>query len=191
MRPVAVVAAAISDLTPGDPAVTAIDRVLAVSHRAVTQSELDRRRIGLTVTASSDMLEGRPFNFVKGFEALGTWPAVHARHVEMDGAWAAYEAWLALQAAEFDSALVVAWGTTSEASLHHALNAQLDPFTLAPLGLDAITTAALQADAFLARVHGSSRALDETVVHAREAAARNQALAAMGDWPEDRPVASP
>ncbi|MHB8511844.1 MAG: lipid-transfer protein [Actinomycetota bacterium] len=150
VRPVAIASVAI-DISLGDQHTTSIERVFDVAHRAVLESGLDRTRIGLTVSASSDMLEGRPFNFVKGLEALGTWPATHVRHVEMDGAWGAYEAWVSLQSGEFDSALIVAWGCSTEASLHHVFNSQLDPFTLAPLGLDHLSSAGLQLDAWNAR----------------------------------------
>jgi hypothetical protein len=191
VRPVAVVSVAMTELTSGDPATTSIERVFDVAHRAVEASGLQRGEIPLTVSASSDMLEGRPFNFVKGLEALGTWPATNVRHVEMDGAWAAYEAWISMQTGEFDAALVVAWGASSEASLHHVFNAQLDPFTLAPLGLDLSATAALQAEAWLVGANAPPRSLDEFAVLARDAGSRNALLALMAPYAADEPVASP
>jgi hypothetical protein len=106
------------------------------------------------------MLEGRSFNFVQGLEALGTWPPVNESHLEMDGAWAAFYAWLRIVSGDVDSALVCAWGKSSEGSLHHVLNSELDPFCLAPLGLDHLTTAALQADAYLARTGLTVEALE-------------------------------
>jgi hypothetical protein len=151
MRRVAVVSSAHTDYEASDPNRGTAEMAFDVAKAAVEATGLARADIGLTVSASSDMLEGRSFNFVQGLEALGTWPPVNESHLEMDGAWAAYYAWLRIISGDVDSALVCAWGKSSEGSLHHVLNTQLDPFCLAPLGLDYITTAALQADAFSAR----------------------------------------
>lgn len=192
MPDVAIVAVAQTDLVPSDPAATTPEMAFDVAHRAVAASGLGRREIDLTVSASSDMLEGRPFNFVRGLEALGAWPAVAYKHLEMDGAWAAWHAWAALLAGEASAALVVAWSKTSEASLHHVLNTRLDPFTLAPLGLDDVACAALQADAYLTRVGLGEDTLDAAVDASRRAAASNPRLGRMSDSPDgDAPAATP
>lgn len=191
VRRVAVVSVAQTDYVREDPTTGTAEMAFQVGRAAVSGTGLARGDIDLTVSASSDMLEGRSFNFVLGLEALGTYPAVNESHLEMDGAWAAYYAWLRLLAGDCDSALVVAWGKSSEGSLHHVLNTQLDPFCLAPLGLDHVATAALQADAYLARTAAPVEALDEVVARSRAAAARNPRLAAMGDGQPDVPVASP
>ncbi|MEX2457597.1 MAG: lipid-transfer protein [Actinomycetota bacterium] len=191
MRRVAVVATAQTDLTSGDSEVGTPERAFEVSRAAVEASGLDRGEIAVTLSASSDMLEGRSFNFVHGLEALGTWPPVHESHVEMDGAWAAYAAWVKLLTGEFDSALVVAWGKTSEGSLPAVLNTQLDPFVLAPLGLDHVTTAALQADAYLARTGVGMDALDAVAERSAAAGAANLRLSRMDPPREDGPAASP
>ena len=39
---------------------------------------------------------------------VGVWPPIQESHVEMDGAWALYEAWVKLQLGEIDTALVYA-----------------------------------------------------------------------------------
>jgi acetyl-CoA acetyltransferase len=67
----------------------------------------------------------------------------------MDGAWALYEAWVALQHGDIDVALVYAFGRSTQGNLHEVLAAQLDPYTVAPLGIDAMSIAALQARAML------------------------------------------
>ena len=61
-------------------------------------------------------------------EAAGTWPPISESHVEMDGAWALYEAWVRLQHGDVDVALVFASGRASlGASLRETLTFQLDP----------------------------------------------------------------
>ncbi|HEX3343935.1 MAG TPA: hypothetical protein VHS09_05145, partial [Polyangiaceae bacterium] len=92
---------------------------------------------------------GRPFSFVTALDAVGAWPPIRESHVEMDGAWALYEAWVALQHGDVDVALVYAFGRSTQGELAEILGAQLDPYTLAPLGLDATSLAALQARAML------------------------------------------
>ncbi|MCA1711803.1 MAG: lipid-transfer protein [Actinobacteria bacterium] len=147
-----------------------------MTHRAVAASGLDRADIDVTMSGSSDFLDGRSFGFVFGLEAVGAWPPIHESHVEQDGAWAAWYAWLKLRSGEADTALVFSWGKTSEGSRHHVLNAQLDPLTLAPLGLDGVASAALQADAWMARTGAGIGALDDAAERAREHAARNPRL---------------
>src|SRR5215472_8053453 len=150
-------------LSPSDAVRTGPELVFEVAHRAVLSSGCTRESIDLTVSGSSDVLEGRSFGFAYALEALGAYPPTLESHVEMDGAWAAYYAYLKILAGEARSALVVAWGKPSEASLHHVTNTQLDPFWLAPLGLDRVTTAALQADAWLQRAGCDGTALDDVV----------------------------
>ncbi len=57
-------------------------------------------------SGSTDYLIGGPFSFVMALDAVGVWPPRAESHVEMDGAWALYEAWVLLQEGEIDAALV-------------------------------------------------------------------------------------
>ncbi|HEY6462250.1 MAG TPA: hypothetical protein VIY73_18915, partial [Polyangiaceae bacterium] len=88
-------------------------------------------------------------------------------HVEMDGAWALYEAWVALQHGDVDVALVYAFGRSSQGDLHDVLAAQLDPYTVAPLGVDARSLAALQARAMIDAGVCTERQMAETAARAR------------------------
>ena len=54
-----------------------------------------------------------PFSFVMALDAVGAWPPIPESHVEMDGAWALYEAWVRLQHGDIDTALVYAFGKSS------------------------------------------------------------------------------
>ena len=66
-------------------------------------------------------------------DAVGAWPPIRESHVEMDGAWALYEAWVALQIGEVDTALVYGFGKSSLGDLHEVMTLQLDPYYVAPL----------------------------------------------------------
>ena len=116
---------------------------------ALSAAKLERRDVGFTVSGSCDYLGGRPFSFVTTLDAVGAWPPIRESHVEMDGAWALYEAWVALQHGDIDVALVYAFGRSTQGDLAEILGAQLDPYTVAPLGIDATSMAALQARAML------------------------------------------
>ena len=51
--------------------------------------------VGFICSGSTDYLMGGPFSFVMALDAVGVWPPRSESHVEMDGAWALYEAWVA------------------------------------------------------------------------------------------------
>jgi acetyl-CoA acetyltransferase len=171
---------------------TAPELVFEVARRAVLASGIPRPAIDLTVSASSDVLDGRSFGFAYALEALGAHPPTLESHLEMDGAWAAYYAWLKILAGEASSALVVAWGKSSEAPLSLVTSSQLDPFTLAPLGLDHIASAALQADAWMQRTKATMSDLDAVVRRARENALVSATVPPLAPLAEpDDPVATP
>ena len=52
--------------------------------------------IGFTCSGSTDYLAGTAFSFVSTLDGVGPWPPIQESHVEMDGAWALYEAWVKL-----------------------------------------------------------------------------------------------
>jgi len=72
-------------------------------------------------------------------------PPVNESHVEMDLAWAMYEAWLKIQTGEVDTALVYAFGKSSAGVLRRTLALQLEPYTMTPLWPDTVSLAGLQA----------------------------------------------
>ena len=100
-------------------------------------------------SGSTDYLIGGPFSFVMALDAVGVWPPRSESHVEMDGAWALYEAWVLLQEGVIDAALVYSFGRSSLGNLSEILALQLDPYYLAPLWPDPVSLAALQARALI------------------------------------------
>jgi acetyl-CoA acetyltransferase len=101
--------------------------------------------VGFWCSGSSDYLAGRSFSFVQAVDAIGVIPPVNESHVEMDLAWAMYEAWLKIQTGEVDTALVYAFGKSSAGVLRRSLSLQLEPYTMTPLWPDTVSLAALQA----------------------------------------------
>jgi acetyl-CoA acetyltransferase len=116
---------------------------------AIAMAGVDRREIGFTCAGSCDYLTGGPFAFVQNLDAAGAWPPISESHVEMDGAWALYEAWVRLQHGDIDLALVYGSGKSSPSDPAQLYPQQLDPYYLSPLGLDPTSLGALQARALL------------------------------------------
>ncbi len=124
-----------------------VELVAPVITEALEAVGLTRRDIGFACSGSCDYLVGRPFSFVTAVDALCPWPPMRESHVEMDGAWALYEAWVRLQHGDVDTALVYAFGKSSAGVLRDILVQQLDPYYVAPLGPDSVSLAGLQAQA--------------------------------------------
>ena len=106
----------------------------------ITKNDVD-----FICSGSTDYLIGGPFSFVMALDAVGVWPPQAESHVEMDGAWALYEAWVLLQEGEIDAALVYSFGRSSLGDLNEILTLQLDPYYEAPLWPDIVSLSALQA----------------------------------------------
>ncbi len=140
---------------------------------AIEKSGVPRKEIGFTCSGSADYLTGAPFAFVGNLAATGAWPPIRESHVEMDGAWALYEAWVRLQHGDLDTALVFSSGRPSMGNLSEVLCIQLDPYYLMPLWPDHISLAALQAQAVLERTGRTEKDLAEIAVRCRRDAIGN------------------
>ena len=101
--------------------------------------------IGFWCSGSSDYLAGRAFSFLSAIDAIGAVPPINESHVEMDAAWALYEAYIKILTGEVDTALVYGFGKSSAGTLRRVLALQTDPYTVAPLMPDAVSLAGLQA----------------------------------------------
>src|SRR5881392_1696843 len=148
MREVAVVSFAQSASVRAEDTRNEVEILMPVVHEAIERSGIGRKEIGFTCSGSCDYLAGAPFAFVEGLNAVGAWPPIRESHVEMDGAWALYEAWVRLQHGDVDSALVYAFGKPSLGDLAEVMAIQFDPYFTAPLWPDAVSVAALQARAY-------------------------------------------
>jgi acetyl-CoA acetyltransferase len=126
-----------------------VEMLMPVVGEVFAKVGMTKDEMGFVCSGSSDYLVGAPFSFVMALDAVGAWPPMRESHVEMDGAWALYEAWTLLQEGELDTALVYSFGRSSPTQLDKVLALQLDPYTLAPLWPDPVAVAALQAQALI------------------------------------------
>jgi len=158
---------------------------------AVTMAGIERREIGFTCAGSCDYLTGGPFAFVSNLEAAGAWPPISESHVEADGAFALYEAWMRLQEGDIDIALAFGSGKSSPSNPAEVWAQQLDPYYLAPLGADPVSLAAIQARALLDAGRATERDFAEVVARSRAQAVSNPNAQLSGTVDVDALLAAP
>ena len=175
-----------------------VEMLMPVTAEALGAVDMTIRDIGFTCSGSTDYLAGAAFSFVMTLDGVGPWPPIQESHVEMDGAWAVYEAWVKLQLGEIDSALVYCYGKSSPGDLPMVMTRQLDPYSVGPLWPDSVSLAALQARALLDSGKVTVEQMAEVAARSRKAALDNpyaqvavdrsveELLAGAGD---DRPAA--
>jgi acetyl-CoA acetyltransferase len=191
MRNVGVVSFAYSAVAK-DPLHSEVEMLSPVIREAVAASGIPRDQIGFTCSGSFDYLQGGPFAFVSGLDAVGAWPPIRESHVEMDGAWALYEAWVAIQTGEVDSALVYGFGKASSAEdVYEVMAIQNDPYYVMPLHPSMIDLAALQASAYLDASDSDERALAEVAARSQRDARSNPQAVRKADISADDVLAQP
>ncbi|MEN8651382.1 thiolase domain-containing protein [Streptomyces sp. 21So2-11] len=173
MREVAIVAFGQSDHRRRTDELSEVEMLMPVLHDVLGQTGLKTSDIDFTCSGSSDYLAGRAFSFTMALDGVGAWPPISESHVEMDGAWALYEAWVKILTGDADTALVYAYGKSSPGELRDVLTRQLDPYYVAPLWPDSVSLAALQAQALIDAGDTDERALAGVAARSRAAAEAN------------------
>ena len=158
-----------------------VEMLLPVVDQVLGRTGLRVEDLGFVVSGSSDYLAGVPFAFVSALDAIGPWPPIAESHVEMDGAWALYEAWVRLQHGDVDTALVYAFGKSSPGELPRVLALQLDPYSAAPLFPDSISLAGLQARMLLESGGATERDLADVVARSLRDAVSNPSAQRSGE----------
>ena len=167
------------------------EMVRVVTTAALADASVARTDVGFVCSGSNDYVMGRPFSFVMAVDGVGAWPPIRESHVEMDGAWALYEAFIRLQHGDVDTALVYGFGKSSLGSVDQVRTLELDPYTLAPLGIDPHALAALQARQMLDSGRATERDLAAVVARSRAAGATNPNVPAMALADIDSLLAAP
>ncbi|MEU7256923.1 thiolase domain-containing protein [Streptomyces rimosus] len=180
---VAVVAFAQSRHTRDSAEVSEAELLLPVLQDVLGQAGLRAGEIDFTCSGSSDYLAGRAFSFTMALDSVGAWPPIAESHVEMDGAWALYEAWVKLLTGDADTALVYAYGKSSSGEVRDVLTRQLDPYYVAPLWPDPVALAALQAQALIDAGATDEAALAGVAARSRADAAANPYAQLTGSVP--------
>jgi acetyl-CoA acetyltransferase len=174
MRDVAVVGFSQRQMKEMDGSPTCVELLVPIFAELFEQTGWTKDDIGFWCSGSSDYLAGRSFSFVSAVDAIGALPPVMESHVEMDAAWALYEAWVKIQTGEVDTALVYGFGKSSASVLRRTLTLQLDPYTVTPLWPDQVSIAGLQARLGLDRGLWDEKAMAEVVARSMSDAVGNE-----------------
>jgi len=93
--------------------------------------------------------------------------------VEMDGAWALYEAYLKIRSGHADTALVYGYGKSSPGDLPRVLSRMCEPYYTAPLWPTSVELAALQARACIEAGVTSEAEMAKVAARSRRSARNN------------------
>lgn len=132
-----------------DGTTNGVEMLMPCFHQLYSELGLKQTDIGFWCSGSSDYLAGRAFSFISAIDSIGAIPPINESHVEMDAAWALYEAYIKLLTGQVETALVYGFGKSSAGTLRRVLALQTDPYTVAPLWPDSVSMAGLQARAGL------------------------------------------
>lgn len=181
MRDVAIVSYAQAPMLRDAGGLSDVEMLVPVIDQALSEVGLNRREIDFICSGSCDYLAGGAFSFVMAVDALGATPSAQESHVEMDAAWALYEAWLKFQCGEIEVALIYGFGKSAPGELPDVLSLQLDPYYTQPLWPDSISLAAIQAQMGLAQGRFSERDMAAVVAASRRNARNNPAAQLKGE----------
>jgi acetyl-CoA acetyltransferase len=191
MRDVAVVGFAQRQMKEFDGSPTCVELLVPIFGELFEQTGWTKGDIDFWCSGSSDYLAGRSFSFVSAVDAIGALPPVKESHVEMDAAWALYEAWVKIQTGEIDTALVYGFGKSSAGVLRRTLALQLDPYTVQPLWPDTVSLAGLQARQGLEHGLWDEKAMAGVVARSMTDAAGNEYAIRKGETSLDDVLAQP
>jgi len=158
-----------------------VEMLVPIFAEVFAATGLTKSDIGFWCSGSSDYLAGRAFSFVQAVDAIGAVPPIMESHVEMDGAWALYEAWVKIASGDAETALAYGFGKSSGAELRRVLALQLDPYLVAPLWPDSVSVAALQARLGIEAGLWTEKDMAEVAARCRASAVSNPAAQVSGD----------
>lgn len=175
----------------GDTTTGGVEMLVPVFRELFESTGLAKEDIGFWCSGSSDYLAGRAFSFVQAVDAIGAVPPIMESHVEMDGAWALYEAWVKILTGDADIALAYGFGKSSAGDLRRVLALQLDPYLVAPLWPDSVAIAALQARLGIEAGLWSEKDMAEVAARSRAAALSNPRAQLSGEVGADELLRAP
>ena len=191
MRDVAVVAFAQRQMWEMEGSPTCVELLVPIFAELFERTGWTKSDIGFWCSGSSDYLAGRSFSFVTAVDAIGALPPVNESHVEMDAAWAMYEAWVKIQTGEVDTALVYGFGKASAGLLRRTLALQLDPYVVGPLWPDSVSIAGMQARLGMESGRWDENDLAAVVARSRTSAIDNPYAVLAGETTAEDLLAEP
>ncbi|MFJ5986801.1 thiolase domain-containing protein [Lentzea sp. NPDC092896] len=174
-----------------DGTTNGVEMLVPIFHEVLGGLGLTKTDIGFWCSGSSDYLAGRAFSFVSAVDAIGAFPPIAESHVEMDAAWALYEAWVKLLCGEIDTALVYGFGKSSAGQLRRVMAMQLDPYLVTPLWPDSLGLAGIQARMGIENGLWDERAMAAVAAQSRSAALSNPLAQLSGEVDADELLTLP
>ncbi|MCR3750188.1 thiolase domain-containing protein [Lentzea californiensis] len=168
-----------------DGTTNGVEMLVPIFHEVLGGLGITKTDIGFWCSGSSDYLAGRAFSFVSAVDAIGAFPPIAESHVEMDAAWALYEAWVKLLCGEVDTALVYGFGKSSAGQLRRVMAMQLDPYLVTPLWPDSLGLAGIQARMGIETGLWDERAMASVAAQSRSAALSNPLAQLSGEVDAD------
>lgn len=158
-----------------------IELVLDVVNRALDGAGITNQDVDFVCSGSCDYLGGAAFAFVNAVDTVAAVPPKVESHVEMDAAWAVYEAWLKMQTGHCESALIYGFGKSSHCEMRLVPTLQMDPYVYSPIWPDTVSIAAMQAQAMIDAGKATEEDFAKVVVNSRTNAKNNPNAQLSGD----------
>lgn len=127
---------------------TFAEMVYDATRMALTDAGITIQDIDNVITVSNDFWDGRTISSMAVQDAAGAYEK-NVSTVEGDGTFGAYYALTRILSGSYKNTLVVAHSKGSESDTNMITNGMFEPIFTRPLGLDNITSAALQARSYM------------------------------------------
>ena len=126
------------------------DMVFEATTRALRDAQMTIQDIDNVVTVSNDFWDGRTISSMAVMDACGAYEK-NVSTVEGDGTFGVLYGMMRILSGSFETTLVVAHCKGSESVSSLITNGMFDPIYQRALGLDAVTSSALQARAYMSK----------------------------------------
>jgi acetyl-CoA C-acetyltransferase len=190
MRRVAIVGSAQTIHERRKPDQNVEDMIYETVTALLNQTGLTINDVDMVMGAGDDVLDGRSISNVFTAEYAGAFLKEESK-VEDDGAFAACYAFMRIAAGAFDTILVYGYSKASDSSPQHYSGTIADPFYLRPLGIEALTAAALQAQCYFQKYGVTEEQAALVAVKNRKAAMNNPYAQIKGEHTVDDVMRSP
>jgi len=150
MEPVAIVGVGMTEIRRERKADGYPDLVYEASRAALDDAGMTIDQVDNVVTISNDFFDGRTISSMAIQDACGSYDK-NVSTVEGDGTFGAFYGLMRILSGSFGTTLVCAHHKGSESVMPLITNAMFDPIYARSLGIDAVTSSALQARAYMDR----------------------------------------
>lgn len=148
MEPVAIVGVGMTEMKRERPSDTVADLVFDATTLALEDAGMTVDDIDVVITGSNDFFDGRTISSMAVMDACGSYDK-NVSTVEGDGTFGAVYALMRVLSGAFGTCLYCCHQKGSESVMRLITNAMFDPVYERFLGLDAITSSAMQARAYM------------------------------------------